>query len=278
MLGPGQLPAAHSTAGAGCDADRPWLACVDAGNTRARLYRVELHGEAHSLGLDGVREMASWLASEKMPRLPGPRPLACCVSSVRSLESTTELTDQICRAWGQELPLEVNPKSGLELRIRHPETVGADRLFAARGAVEHMGCDVIVVDVGTAMTVDAVLWADGQGSFLGGAIAPGPELLAKSLDDAARLHRVVPKPGAPALGRDTLGALQAGVVVGLEGAALRLVQGVSSEAGIPSAPVLLCGGALAFVDAALEESSRPVLRIPHLIAWGLALAWRGSRS
>ncbi|MEZ6020636.1 MAG: type III pantothenate kinase [Planctomycetota bacterium] len=54
-------------------------------------------------------------------------------------------------------PCVLHPAHGLELAIEHPETVGLDRLYAARGAWQRTGRrDAIVVDAGTALTVDAV--------------------------------------------------------------------------------------------------------------------------
>jgi type III pantothenate kinase len=140
------------------------------------------------------------------------------------------------------------PHSGLEIATSEPERVGSDRLFAARGALELEPSSAIVVDAGTALTVDAleVRASPGErprGRFLGGAIAPGPRLLARALaDGTARLGAVEPRAGARALGRDTREALEAGVAIGFRGTALELVRRVGEESGLGTRRLVLTGG------------------------------------
>jgi type III pantothenate kinase len=159
--------------------------------------------------------------------------------------------------------------TGLVLALGSPETVGADRLFAARGACEEARSSALVVDAGTALTVDAVRWTErGVPIFLGGAIAPGPSLLVRSLEQGtARLPAVEPHPGVCALGRDTRAAIEAGVVVGFEGAASRLVERVSAESGIVG-PLFLTGGARAFLAGVLPGA----IVVPDLIHLGMLAA------
>lgn len=265
-----------------------WVACVDAGNTRTKLYSFL---DAKSGG-PRADLLTSWTGHERGPETQvfgGAAPRVCILSSVASPAATERLVTALRGAWGTEVEVIVNPSSGLELRIQHPETVGADRLFAARGALLLGGESCIVVDAGTAMTVDAVEATGERGAFLGGAIAPGPDLLAESLvRRGARLQDVRPEPGARALGRHTREALLAGVVVGFEGAAVRLVQRIAEEAGCfgtaaPGAeasasaaegiPVMLCGGAAHFLDGALVAEGFAVQSVPELVAYGLAAAW-----
>ena len=141
-----------------------------------------------------------------------------------------------------------------------------------------MGGAAVVVQVGTCLTVDAVVGPRGEGDdaagrFLGGAIAPGPGLLAEALErGGARLPRVEPDPEAPALGRDTPRALQAGIGVGLRGAVRELVLEVGREAGVVDAPVVLTGGACAFARTGLASLERTVYEDAHAVARGLAAA------
>ncbi len=162
------------------------------------------------------------------------------------------------------------PSCGLPLEVRHPETVGADRLFAARGAVELAGSAdgvIVVVDAGTTLTVDCVR----DGTFLGGAIAPGPALLSAALaSGGAQLFNVAPDPTAPALGRESREALEAGVVVGFRGAAKELVRCQLEDEAVGTGllhTVYLTGGARRFllepepfVDGALVEAADLVHR------------------
>lgn len=238
------------------------------GNSSAKAYGVALGASAEVIAL-GVVDLEH---PESLRALPAPR--AALVSSVASAELTQTWSRHLAQLWPVETEVLINPPSGLELRVEHPETVGADRLFAARGALERLGRSAIVVDAGTALTVDALLVEDGRGIFLGGAIAPGPALLAEALGrGGARLHGIEPQPGAPALGRETAEALEAGVVVGFEGAALELVRRVGLEAELGQAPVLLTGGAAGFLREALGRTLAELVEVQALVPEGLAAAW-----
>jgi len=190
-------------------------------------------------------------------------------ASVRGPAAARELEDALASAF----PNVSSPSCGLALAVDSPETVGADRLFAARAAWEWSGpAGAVVVDVGTAMTVDLVR----DGAFQGGAIAPGPQLLARALGaGAAQLFEVELRPGVPALGRETRAALEAGVVVGLRGAARALSEELLAAAG-PGARLFVTGGARALL---LEP--RPYLdgvelfEVPLLVPLGLLWAGTG---
>lgn len=142
------------------------------------------------------------------------------------------------------------PQASLSNECEPPELVGRDRLMAALGAHSELEAEVIIVDAGTALTVDALKpGADGEAPrFLGGAIAPGPAVLAAALGDAgAQLFEAAPSSEVCALGRSTEASLAAGVSVGFAGAAARLVKEVSQETGLEEAPVVITGGARAFL-------------------------------
>ena len=192
------------------------------------------------------------------------------------------------------LRVAVLPDAGLELRIDHPETCGSDRKYAARGALELVrrrsqgtAAGVIIVDAGTALTVDAARPAsvsaakgsaaqDTAGVFLGGAIALGPGSLASSLADAgARLPAFDLDPDAPALGRSTEHALRAGVVVGFRGAVRELCREVAVEAhgSLDATAAFLTGGARDYArDAVIELFGSRVIEDPLLVHRGLAAA------
>lgn len=145
-----------------------------------------------------------------------------------------------------------------------PREVGLDRLANAAGAVSIAGAPVVVVDAGTAVTLEIV---NKEQVFVGGAIIPGAELWASALAahtaalprvELVQLHRVV--------GTTTIENIQSGIVHGLAGAVDRLVQSSMRELGI-TAPVLLTGGGALFLEPLLTCSPRPV---PDLTLLGLA--------
>ncbi len=173
------------------------------------------------------------------------------------------------------------PDPRLAIECREPASVGRDRLFAARGALDLVHGDAIVVGAGTALTVDAVR---ADATFLGGAIAPGPALLARALaDGTAHLPRIEPRAHPGALGRDTNEALQAGVGIGFRGAAKELVERVSEASGLLAATVVLTGGARSFLLDPPAFAGRRVVVEPDLVHLGLlaglereAVSWTSS--
>src|SRR5262249_28068724 len=75
------------------------------------------------------------------------------------------------RFWNiSALKLTARTIRGIDIRYPTPRTIGADRLANAVAVKHHYGAPSVVVDFGTAVTFDVV---GGQGSYLGGIIAPG---------------------------------------------------------------------------------------------------------
>ncbi|MCP3916940.1 MAG: type III pantothenate kinase [bacterium] len=256
------------------------LVTFDIGNTRCKACLFPA-GQATQWILTGEgAPRALWdcaldeLEGAELDALrPGVRAAISCVAD----ESVAaELVRRVAQRIGASVP--VNPPSGLALEVEHSETVGRDRLFAARGALELERAPAVVVDAGTALTVDALdVDAEGGGRFLGGAIAPGPDLLADVLAArGARLARVPAQPRVAALGRHTRAALAAGIGVGFEGAALHLVRRIADEAGLASPRLWLTGGRAEFL-AHLEWSGveGPARHEPLLVHLGLAAAFAG---
>jgi len=158
----------------------------------------------------------------------------------------------------------------LAVRLASPATVGADRLLGAWAAREQVGSPCIVVDVGTATTIDVV---DADGAFVGGAILPGPALAMRSLAGGTALLPTVPLVApANAIGRDTVEAMASGVLLGHREAIGGLVARMGDELGTgPRPKVILTGGDADAVDAPdwVDRTE------PDLLLWGLgALAER----
>lgn len=157
----------------------------------------------------------------------------------------------------------------IEVAVDEPDRVGIDRLAGAAAAAVIKPADrpAILVDCGTATTVD-MLSADGR--FLGGAILPGPVLLARALaEGTSRLPAVAaldqaPPPAMP--GRSTEEAIAAGIGWGMRGAVARLV--AEARASLADPVVILTGGAAGVVRDVLPGS----IEVPDLVLAGIALA------
>lgn len=171
------------------------------------------------------------------------------------------------RVRGADLPLDV--------QVDEPLRVGIDRLAGAAAAAvaKPPGRAAIVVDCGTATTVDLVSPA---GAFLGGAILAGPGLLARALaEGTSRLPEVaaLESGSPPALpGRSTQAAIAAGIGWGMRGAVARLVaegrKALGGEGGGTEVDVFLTGGSAGIVRDALPDA----IEVPDLVLTGIALA------
>ncbi|MEM0966451.1 MAG: type III pantothenate kinase [Verrucomicrobiota bacterium] len=117
----------------------------------------------------------------------------------------------------------------LRLHHPHPEGVGTDRFASALGAISHYAPPLVVVDMGTAVTVDAVTAKNG---FEGGCIAPGLSMLSEYLSERISL---LPKidlstdQNLSGIGRSTLEATEIGCKIGFTGMVRELISTVSEE-------------------------------------------------
>ena len=177
-------------------------------------------------------------------------------------------------------------RTGVPLHVDNPREVGADRVVTALAAHELFGRHpdgrgrpVVVVDFGTSTNVDAV---GPEGQFLGGALAPGVEVSLDALAArAAQLRSVELSCPPQAIGKNTVAALQAGLVLGFAGLVDGLVGRIAAElvASFGAAPVVVATGGLAPV---IVDSCRTIAeREPDLTVIGLRLAFerqQGDRS
>lgn len=166
-------------------------------------------------------------------------------------------------------PLVVGPglKTGLPIAYENPREVGADRIVNAIAAIAVFGAPVIVIDFGTATTLDVV---DRGGSYLGGAIAPGVETSAEALfRRAARLSAVDLDPPAHVIGRNTRESIQSGLLFGEAARVDGLVRRTIAELGYEC--TVVATGGLAERIAPLCETVSAV--DGDLTLKGLALVW-----
>lgn len=146
------------------------------------------------------------------------------------------------------------PVPGLKLAVPDPASVGPDRIANALAAQVHYGAPAIVVDLGTATTLDVV---GPRGDYLGGAIAPGVWTSSEDLfRRAARLVRIELTVPPRAIGRTTEECLQAGIVFGSAGLVDALVRRTVKELG--GRPRVIATGGLATLLAPVCETVQEV--------------------
>ncbi len=176
---------------------------------------------------------------------------------------------QLARDYFGVEPLEVGSgaRTGISVRYDSPRDVGADRIVDAAAAFSIYGGPVIVVDVGTATVFDAV---SESGDYLGGAIAPGISIAADSLfHTTAMLRRVELAPPPAAIGRNTVHALQAGLVFGYAELVKGMVARFKNELGAHS-NVVATGG---LADVVAAESAVFDAIDPNLTLTGLRIVY-----
>ncbi|MDX1683234.1 MAG: type III pantothenate kinase, partial [Phycisphaeraceae bacterium] len=116
--------------------------------------------------------------------------------------------------------------------------VGEDRLLNAAAAFATLEQACVIVDAGTAITIDFV---DGAGTFHGGAIAPGAEMMLSSMHkQTAQLPEIDFAAPEEAVGHNTAEAMRSGVFHGLRGMVRELTEQIAEMAG--AYPVVIATG------------------------------------
>ena len=175
-----------------------------------------------------------------------------------------------CRKYCKTDPLVVGAKGvklGTKALVDQPEEVGADRLVNTVAAHDRYKGPLIVVDFGTATTLDVV---DGQGNYCGGVIAPGINLSLAALHmAAAKLPSIRISRTEHVIGKDTVSCMQSGIYWGYIGLVEGLVSRIKTEFG--AAMNVVATGGLAPLFAGATEAIDKV--DPDLTLWGLRLIY-----
>ena len=149
--------------------------------------------------------------------------------------------EELAQKYFRMHPLVVGPgiKTGMPILYDNPREVGADRIVNAVAAYERYRDVTIVVDFGTATTFDFVTAA---GEYLGGAIVPGVGISLDALyHKTAKLYRVEMAKPPRVVGRNTIHAIQSGIIYGYVAMVDGLVRRIQDENGV-TARVFATGG------------------------------------
>ena len=167
-------------------------------------------------------------------------------------------------------------KMPIPMHVENPASVGVDRLAAALAAdrLRQPGAPAIIVDVGTAVTIDLV---SSDGVFEGGAILPGVQMAARAMHeqtDALPKGELTELEDAPdAIGKNTLSAIHAGLFWGAVGAIRELID--RQRDSLTHTPqVFLSGGAAPSVARLIGGPDYTVRHVAHLTLAGLVIAAR----
>lgn len=252
---------------------------VDVGNTSTRL------GAFSEDALLGMWELTTpsrltadeaWMHLERALEMMGVEaPEAAILSCVVPALSAVWF-DALSRTCGTR-PLVVGPglKTGVRMRYDDPSEIGPDRVADAVAAIRDHGAPAVVVDLGTTTNIEVI---DEAGAFLGGIIAPGLALGARSLSAAAaRLPMIELRAPERVIGRNTRAAMQSGVVLGEVARIDGLLDAVMDELGC-EAPVVVTGDGAAQMAPLLAHAATVDETLTLRGLWHLWLANRRGRA
>lgn len=181
---------------------------------------------------------------------------------------------EACRQYLKLEPLVITSQVASEIRILYepPDAVGADRIVDAIAVRRLYGGPACVVDFGTATTFDAIT---AEGDYLGGAIAPGVGIAAQALfSRTAQLPRVDIQRPPSAIGRNTVHAMQSGLLFGYVGLVEGMVERFRQELG-SDMKVIATGG---LAELIARETAVVDIIAPWLTLDGLRLVWEMNQS
>jgi type III pantothenate kinase len=241
---------------------------VDIGNTRMKWGRCRDGRVTEVLRLSLDDEAAWELELAKLPAQSLARKWA--VASVNPPALHRFLT------WaykhGTTVVFERYTQLPIRINVDEPDKVGIDRLFGAVAAKAMVPANTpaITVDIGTAATVNLI---DAEGVFQGGAIFPGPRLMARALHDfTAKLPLSEPTGSADyqAPAKNTADAIRAGITFALGGGVVQITAALAD--GLPVPPwMFVTGGGAHLFDGYQLPWIAETRRVPELILEGIRI-------
>jgi type III pantothenate kinase len=195
--------------------------------------------------------------------------LAICCTVPTVLHELREVTR---RYYGDVPAVLVEPgvKTGVHVLTDNPKEVGTDRIVNTLAAKHLYGGPCIIVDFGTATSFDAV---NERGDFVGGAIAPGIEISVEALGvRGAMLRKIEVTRPRSVIGKNTVEAMQSGVLFGFAGQVDGIVNRMAAElSDNPDEVQVIATGGLA--PLVLGEATSIDVHEPWLTLVGLRLVY-----
>lgn len=249
------------------------------------LLTIDIGNTNLTLGLyEGDKLGAHWRLATDHNRMPdeyGLQFLGLLQNAEKSLKDITGIAlasvvppltgrvIQACREYLKQEPLVVDTgiKTGIKVRYEDPKAVGADRICDAVAVMKFYGGPACIIDFGTATTFNA-LTKDGE--YLGGAITAGINLAAEALyTRAAKLPRIDLQTPPSVIGRNTVHAMQSGLLFGYVSMVEGMVTRFRSELG-SDMKVIATGG---LSEAVAKETKVIDILAPWLTLDGLRILW-----
>lgn len=237
------------------------IVAVDIGNSTIKIGRFSEEGLS-------VKTVSVTLADECVSIL---RELALkdslrgiIISSVVP-EFTTAIKEAAFSFTNRVLIMDYRLDTGLRFAIPEPEKTGTDRIAGAAAAYNEFKCPLVVADLGTATTLTIV---EEGGLYMGGAILPGVEMMARFLaSGTAQLPEIEPSVPSGPIGKETVSAINSGIIYGTAGAIERLREEFERELG-KSLLLVTTGGKAPIVEPYIRRLN---YKRPALVLDGLKL-------
>jgi type III pantothenate kinase len=253
--------------------DNGMLLMLDIGNTHTHIGVARGQRVSRQLNLPtsdwstprGARQLRRWLGAGAFD--------AAVLCSV--VPQTTPLVKAVLARTCDCHPLELTAANVLGVGVNYPrpETIGPDRLANAIAARALHGAPVLIVDFGTAVTLDVV---DRAGDYVGGVIAPGLAAMTDYLHERTALLPSIRIRDVPrAIGRSTEEAMRIGAVHGYRGLIHTLIREIRTELGSRRLPVVATGGYARLMARGLPEIARVD---PGLTLEGLRRFWHATNA
>lgn len=247
---------------------KPSVLAIDVGNSCIKwgLFDQGVLLEHHRLG---TKDFSSWERSWNTWCKDSVKSVLICGVVPDALNDHHQWLKDLC----SKVKLVTHADLPMQIKVDTPSVTGIDRLVASFAALKLAlkNEPVIVVDAGSAVTVDLATSKDG---FLGGAIMPGLKLMARSLHQhTAQLPEILlPDQIIQTAGLNTNDAISFGVGNALLGGVARLIQNLETQIGA-KASLFFTGGDGLLLAKHLNEGKG---YFPNLVLTGLSLLVEGS--
>lgn len=163
-------------------------------------------------------------------------------------------------------------KTGLNIKVDNPKTVGGDRIVAAVAAIAQFKGPIIVIDMGTATTFDVI---DRNGSYIGGVILPGVMVSLNALvGSTAQLPQINLDTPKRTIGKNTVECMQNGIMYGNASMIDGLIDRIEKELG-ETCTLVATGSMTRFIT---PLCSHKITYVPDLLLRGLLVLYRQNTS
>lgn len=159
-------------------------------------------------------------------------------------------------------------KTGLNIQMDNPKTVGSDMIVDAVAAVREFPCPIIIIDMGTATTMSVV---NKDGSYIGGVILPGPKVSLDSLSGkTAQLPYISLDTPGKVIGKNTIDCMRSGIMYGTAAMLDGVIERMEAELGM-SASLVATGGLARFFTPLCRHE---ITYVDDLLLKGLLILYR----